>query len=467
MENSNIPRTRLRKSIKYEEFIQNIKKTNIPEREIRYLLRHSNFFDIPCRNHQLHFFVNFFKENYNKTLFSNELAIIFDMNPKTVRKNLREGIQDMKPPGRHHAFDNETENIIIQEINSRFQANKPMTQVQLINFISKKFQKNVTKGWVNSFIGRHINELQKCHSSPQEDNRLCIPREYLEQHIMNLKEFLQGKCAELIFNLDEVGLSEWEERKIRKVIVPKSVDKSNVFHQVSRKVNHISLLVCVSAAGDALTPLAIIKQKIPSKLKTKAVRLDEDIMIRQRDKPYMDESLFYKYITTVLIPYIDSVRQIHQIPKEQSVLLMDSASCHCSERILRFLGEHNVLVLVYPSHTSNIFQALDLSFFGILKRNKGKEDEFLTEDELTKQILDIIQAYEKTATSLNIKGSFSKAGIVYLVDEKPYRISIDEETLRNNKGFIEIWDKNISIDVLSKRRQNQKFGAINLDYIIN
>lgn len=101
--------------------------------------------------------------------------------------------------------------------------------------------------------------MQKCRSYPQEDLRLTIPRIYLEKHIENLKEFVQGTCSELLFNCDEVGLSAWEDRKILKVVVPKDVNKNNVYHSISRKMQHVTMLVCVSAAGDALTPMIITK----------------------------------------------------------------------------------------------------------------------------------------------------------------------------------------------------------------
>lgn len=465
MGNNEIPKTRLRQSIQKDEFINNINSLNISMRKIRYFLQKSDFFNIPCRNHQLHFFVDFFKENYNETFTYNVLSVLFDMNPKTVRRNLNSGLQSLKPPGRHNAFDEQTENEIVQEIISRYQSYQSMTQIQILEFVISKFKKNVTKGWVNAFIGRHQDELQKCYSIPQEDSRLCIPRLFLDQHITNMKTYVSGKCSELVFNIDEVGLSEWEDRKIKKVIVPKSADRNNVYHSINRKVYHISMLVCISAGGDALTPLTIMKNKLPKKIIDSAIRLDEDMIFRQRDKPYMDESLFYEYITNVFIPYIENVRVIQNLNEETAVLMMDSASCHCSERIMKICGQNNVIVLVYPSHTSNIFQALDLSFFGILKRNIAKENQYNCEEILSKQIFEIIQSYEKTATSLNIRSSFLKAGIKYNVSEKPIRLMIDENIMRENEGFKEIWDKNISIDILSKRRKDQKFGVLNSEYL--
>jgi hypothetical protein len=42
--------------------------------------------------------------------------------------------------------------------------------------------------------------------------------------------------AELVFNLDEVGMSEWEDRKVRKVIVPTTMDDQKIHHRASRSV---------------------------------------------------------------------------------------------------------------------------------------------------------------------------------------------------------------------------------------
>jgi hypothetical protein len=50
---------------------------------------------------------------------------------------------------------------------------------------------------------------------------------------------------------------------------------------------------------------------------------------------------------------------------------MDSALPHTSERILRVSGESNVIALMFPAHTTNLLQALDLVFFGSLKDMKA------------------------------------------------------------------------------------------------
>jgi hypothetical protein len=55
-------------------------------------------------------------------------------------------------------------------------------------------------------------------------------RVFLDETIRCLRDHVQGMKFELVFNLDEVGISEWEYRKDRKVIVPKTMDGQTIHH---------------------------------------------------------------------------------------------------------------------------------------------------------------------------------------------------------------------------------------------
>jgi hypothetical protein len=46
--------------------------------------------------------------------------------------------------------------------------------------VRETYNPKLTKGWVHSFIGRHLDVLQLCRSLPQEDTRMTVPRVYLE-----------------------------------------------------------------------------------------------------------------------------------------------------------------------------------------------------------------------------------------------------------------------------------------------
>jgi hypothetical protein len=49
-----------------------------------------------------------------------------------------------------------------------------------------------------------------------------------------------GKCAELVFNLDELGSADWEDRKVKKVVASAVVRKEDVYHSVSRRHRYMT-----------------------------------------------------------------------------------------------------------------------------------------------------------------------------------------------------------------------------------
>jgi hypothetical protein len=72
--------------------------------------------------------------------------------------------------------------------------------------------------------------------------------------VRDLNEHVQGCVSELVFNLGEVGISDWEDRKTRDVVAPGTMDGGPIHHAVSRNVKHISVIACLSTAGESLMP---------------------------------------------------------------------------------------------------------------------------------------------------------------------------------------------------------------------
>jgi hypothetical protein len=299
---------------------------------------------------------------------------------------------------------------------------------------------------------------------PLEDARLTVPREQLEEHLNTMKNVLAGKYSELVFNLDEVGSSQWEDPKPKKVIVPQVIPADEMYHSVSRRYRHVTLLACVSAVGDALTPIVISGPPMRDSLWAKGLCHDQDAMVRRRKPAYVSEELFFDYMVSVFIPYVANVRQRPEFANEPAVLLMDSALSHVSERVLRLLGENMIMVVVFPAHTTSMFQALDLVFFGALKKLKETATGEFDDDSMNDQITKLIHAYEQTVTSMTIRGPFRRAGMYPDMGSRPFKLRIDEEMATSNPGFKEIWDRNNTIEELSRRGRLRRFGLINDDF---
>jgi hypothetical protein len=161
--------------------------------------------------------------------------------------------------------------------------------------------------------------------------------------------------------------------------------------------------------GDALTPMLITGNPILDSLWSLGLHQDEYVMIRQRNPAYLDEASFYEYISCGIIAYVSSLRSRQELADQPAVLLMDSVLQHMSEHILRILGENNIIALTFPTHTTNIFQTLDLVFFDNLKHLKATGASEFGDDFVNNHLIILIQAYEQTAMSSTIRISFRRA----------------------------------------------------------
>jgi hypothetical protein len=197
-------------------------------------------------------------------------------------------------------------------------------------------------------------------------------------------------------------------------------------------------MACVSVAGDALTPMVISGPPIRDSLWVMGSRQDEDVMVRQPNPAYISEELFFEYVTNVFVPYVTQLRDKPEFMNEPVVLLMDFPLPPVSERVLRLLGQNRVMAIVFPAHMTNIFQALDLAFFGVLKKLKQTAAGEFDDDSINDQITKLVHAYEQTATLITIRGCFRKAGLYPYVGPRPCKLRFDEERLRTNPGFKEI-----------------------------
>jgi hypothetical protein len=193
--------------------------------------------------------------------------------------------------------------------------------------------------------------------------------------VRHLNEYVQGCVSELVSNLDEVGISDWEDRKARKVVVPSTMVRRPIHHAVSRNVKHISVIACVFAARESLMPYIIISQNSPAvqeQLRQQGVRFGRDVIVTSNHRPYLNAEIFLMYVRTVFLPDLVWLRGLGAFVAEESVLvlLMDDCSAHITDDMIRLLTEAWVRVITFAPDTTHIFQVLDLTLFGVLKRRQ-------------------------------------------------------------------------------------------------
>jgi hypothetical protein len=186
-----------------------------------------------------------------------------------------------------------------------------------------------------------------------------------------MQETLQACPADLVFHLDEVGISDWEDRKSKKVVVPITVTAQHIHHRISRNLKHISIVTCISAGGACLTPYVVTSQDsatLHRALEATAMQIGKHLILKQRAKPYVNADLFENYVRTVFLPPLAITCIMQNVRNEEAVLLMDNCSPHLTPVVIDLLSEARVRIVTFAPHTTQIFQTLDLSLFGVLKR---------------------------------------------------------------------------------------------------
>jgi hypothetical protein len=276
-----------------------------------------------------------------------------------------------------------------------------------------------------------------------------------------MRTTLHGKFSDLIFNIEEVGSGEFEDQSDFATIVPVKCFGNIAHYPIQRKFGHATMVVCIAASGDTITPMIIAPPAKIENIWKLGYRNGEDVKIVNHQPCYVNKELFQMYIADIVIPYVENVRSIPEYQSELAYILMDNLSAHCTPEIIGLFSEHQIIVLTFPPHTSNLFQPLDLCFFSVLKNYKKTLRPEISRDSAEGQILLLLEAYEKTATGRTIRSSFSLAGLAPEPNDTKMRVVFDSSLIRNRPDFLEVYNRNLSIDEISQRRASARFGVLN------
>jgi hypothetical protein len=147
------------------------------------------------------------------------------------------------------------------------------------------------------------------------------------------------------------------------------------------------------------------------------MQIGRHLISKQRDKPYVNPSLFEDYLRRVFLPHLMIPRIVKDLRKEDVVLLMDNCSPHITPVVISLLSTDHVrmVVVTFAPHTTQIVQVLDLTLFGVLKR--GDQYQLPLEDNAgsTRFIGKLYHDFRITRIEPNIWGAFRGIGVKYSV----------------------------------------------------
>jgi hypothetical protein len=161
--------------------------------------------------------------------------------------------------------------------------------------------------------------------------------------------------AALVFNLHEVGISEWEDCKEKKVIFSKAMDSQTIHYVALRNAKHISIIACISALGESLTAYVVISQDsevLRRRLVSHDLRLGVDFGMRQGSKSSVSGKLSREYINSIFIPCLNELRESEKFTGCEAALLIDNRLLHMSDAVIAVLPRERVRVITFTPHTT-------------------------------------------------------------------------------------------------------------------
>jgi hypothetical protein len=276
-----------------------------------------------------------------------------------------------KPPYRPAALNEDQTAAVVAFIDNGHRTRNYVTQRDVLSFIETNFQKCLSYQWMASFLKKHVNLIGRSVIRPQENVRLEVLHDHLDQYIRLIKELVPFVPTELLFNSDESGFSDWEERKPKCLLIPTEARETILHYSASRKIRHQTLACCVTAAVDAYCPLLLSSNPATQTVFQHQIRDGIDVQMEISPSPYVNAEIFERYVDTVLIPAVEANPQLPGCDKKPAILFCDNCSAHMSNSMPNKLARRGVLVLTDPPHASHIFQVLDVLLFGLVKRSKN------------------------------------------------------------------------------------------------
>lgn len=269
---------------------------------------------------------------------------------------------------------------------------------------------------------------------PIEHDRAQVDDREILEYKARLKKALDGQPAQFVFNCDESGFDSWADcRRTVSCLVPPDVRACDVHYPVKRNEKRITLLGCISAAGDSLMPLCITSQKTIDIDVLKAGYTPDRVAFSYSDTGYVTEQLFRKWLVKIFVPHIQSLRARRGCPDQKAFLIMDNCTCHESDAIYEICHKYGIEVLPLVPHSSHLTQQLDIGIFGNVKLAQSRIHPSSDMSTQSQQLLRMLGAWVQVTHPMGVTSAFRRSGITVSWSEGRLLAYVDAEEQQSSR----------------------------------
>jgi hypothetical protein len=144
------------------------------------------------RTHQIFFVSRFAIAEGNSQLSIGQLERAIRDPRTTIHRALKNQWEPPKLRGHHFSLPDAAETQIVASTGRQVEKNQPVTRTDSFHDCVINFGKSMTRGWAYLFLMRHYEELKETPSSPQENSRLEVPRDFLTGLLRCMNDAIQG-----------------------------------------------------------------------------------------------------------------------------------------------------------------------------------------------------------------------------------------------------------------------------------
>ena len=265
----------------------------------------------------------------------------------------------------------------------------------------------VSDGWFRRFMERHPKLSLRKGDATANVRMESLDPETIKQYFDLLKDALVElglvNSPAQLYNVDETGMPL--DHRPPKIVTKRGQKK--VRCRTSGNKSQITVIGCVSAAGQAIPPFVIFDAKSLNTEWTDGEVSGTSYGLS--DKGWVDSELFCGWLVGHFLQYAVAARPLF--------LLLDGHSSHYQPDLIRFAKDHNIILFCLPPHTTHESQPLDTAVFGPLKRNwQSACHEYMQSNPgkvVTKYQFSALlnKAWMLTMTPSNICSGFRRCGV--------------------------------------------------------
>jgi hypothetical protein len=226
---------------------------------------------------------------------------------------------------------------------------------------------------------------------------------------------------ELIYNMDETMLEVGTGHM--KVISKKDAPRAYTIKPPNSE--HITMVLCITAAGDYVKPLCILPLKELPRLHP----LTETFFhLAGQENGSITKQLLQGWTVASFLQHVNQARQIMGKPDSWALLVVDGHNSRDHMPTILTMDAHKVIVQVIPAHSSTVLQPLDLTCnweakrllttYFTIKKNEGRV-------EMRVRLLHTAALVLQMALApLVVQRGFARAGIWPLSPGAPLKSSL-------------------------------------------